>query len=132
MTQTQGDGRYIVLTGGATTQLDESLGAGPYTITIDEEADEASNQILTFGAQTVAASAWTSDSTNTGYSYRASVPLSGVTADYTPIVAFSAADATSGNLAPVSGSYAGGVYIYAKEIPTETVNILSVVCLKGA
>lgn len=89
---------------------------------------------LAFGPQTVASSAWASDSTYSaqGYSFRASVPLSGVTADHIPDVTFAMADAVSGNLAPLADTYAGGIYIYAKEQPTATVNIASVVCTKGA
>lgn len=89
---------------------------------------------LAFGPQTVASSAWASSSTYSaqGYGFRASVPLSGVTADHIPDVTFAMADAVSGNLAPLADTYAGGIYIYAKEQPSATVNIASVVCTKGA
>ena len=89
---------------------------------------------LAFGPQTVATSAWAANTTYSaqGYGYRASVPLSGVTADHIPDVTFAMADAVSGNLAPLADTYAGGIYIYAKEQPTATVNIASVVCTKGA
>lgn len=85
---------------------------------------------LAFGPQTVATSAWASDSTYPDYPYRASVPLSGVTANHAPIVNFSNADSLSGKLSPVADSYAGGVYIYATEALAETVNIGSVICVK--
>lgn len=89
---------------------------------------------LAFGPQTVATSAWAANTTYSaqGYGYRASVPLSGVTADHIPDVTFAMADAVSGNLAPLADTYAGGIYIYAKEQPSATVNIASVVCTKGA
>lgn len=89
---------------------------------------------LAFGPQTVATSAWAANTTYSaqGYGFRASVPLSGVTADHIPDVTFAMADAVSGNLAPLADTYAGGVYIYAKEQPSATVNIASVVCTKGA
>lgn len=89
---------------------------------------------LAFGPQTVASSAWAANTTYSaqGYGYRASVPLSGVTADHIPDVTFAMADAVSGNLAPLADTYAGGIYIYAKEQPSATVNIASVVCTKGA
>ena len=48
-----------------------------------------------------------------------------------PDVAFSCADAVSGNFAPVADSYVGGVYIYCKTKPTATVTIPSIVCIKG-
>ena len=55
-----------------------------------------------------------------------------MTADHIPDVTFAMADAVSGNLAPLADTYAGGIYIYAKEQPSATVNIASVVCTKGA
>lgn len=97
-------------------------------------AEWVDNPTRAFGPQTVASSAWASSSTYSaqGYGFRASVPLSGVTADHIPDVTFAMADAVSGNLAPLADTYAGGIYIYAKEQPTATVNIASVVCTKGA
>lgn len=130
LTQAQGDARYIVMNGGGTAQMDAGLGNGPFIISFDEETEGA--PILTFGAQSVATSAWTADTTYEGYGFRAAVPLSGVTADYVPSVTFGVADATDGNLAPVADTYAGGVYVYAKETPSAAVSILSVMCAKGA
>lgn len=94
-------------------------------------AEWVDNPVVAFGPQTVAASAWASDSTYSDYPYRAAVPLSGVTANHAPIVNFSNADSLSGKLSPVSESYNGGVYIYATEALAETVNIGSVICVKG-
>lgn len=87
---------------------------------------------LAFGPQTVASSAWAANATYSaqGYGFRASVPLSGVTADHIPDVTFAMADAVSGNLAPLADTYMGGIYIYAKEQPSAIVNIASVVCTK--
>lgn len=92
------------------------------------------SKTLAFGPKTVATSAWAANTTYSaqGYGFRASVPLSGVTADHIPDVTFAMADAVSGNLAPLADTYAGGIYIYAKEQPSATVNIASVVCTKGA
>lgn len=97
-------------------------------------AEWVDNPTRAFGPQTVATSAWAANATYSaqGYGFRASVPLSGVTADHIPDVTFAMADAVSGNLAPLADTYAGGIYIYAKEQPTATVNIASVVCTKGA
>lgn len=97
-------------------------------------AEWVDNPTRAFGPQTVATSAWAANATYSaqGYGFRASVPLVGVTADHIPDVTFAMADAVSGNLAPLAATYAGGLYIYAKEQPTATVNIASVVCTKGA
>lgn len=122
-------GKDLVLTGGnfvsATAPSDD-----------DDLTNKAyvDSKVLAFGPQTVATSAWAANTTYSaqGYGFRASVPLSGVTADHIPDVTFAMADAVSGNLAPLADTYAGGVYIYAKEQPSATVNIASVVCTKGA
>lgn len=135
MTQIQGDARYIQVSSGGTFTMDEAFGAGPYTFELDEEETSSqSDAILTFGPQTVATTSWASDTTYSeqGYVFRASVALSGVTVSHIPDVTFGMADAVSGNLAPLAETYAGGIYIYAKEQPTGTVTIASVVCVKGA
>ena len=93
-------------------------------------AEWVDNPTRAFGPQTVATSAWSSDSTYSDYPYRASVPLSGVTANHAVFVNFSNDDSLSGKLAPVADSYAGGVYIYATEALAETVNIGSIICVK--
>lgn len=121
------DSRYkdLVLTGGnfvsATAPSDD-----------DDLTNKAyvDSKALAFGPQTVASSAWASDSTYSDYPYRAAVPLSGVTANHAVFVNFSNDDSLSGKLGPVADSYAGGVYIYATEALAETVNIGSVICVK--
>lgn len=87
--------------------------------------------VLVFANKTVAVSAWAADTTVAGYGFRAAIACAGVTANHRPDVAFGAADAVGGNFAPVSESYAGGVYIYCKTQPTATVTVPSIVCVKG-
>lgn len=94
-------------------------------------AEWVDNPVVAFGPQTVAASAWASDSTYSDYPYRASIVLSGVTANHVPNVNFNSTDALSGKLSPVSESYDGGVYIYATEALTEAVSVGSVTCIKA-
>lgn len=65
---------------------------------------------------------WTSGSYN-GYSYRGSIPITGVTDKMIAEVTFSQAQAESGNYSSVCTTYNGGLYIYAKvnttiEIPS--------------
>lgn len=91
----------------------------------------AINLPLAFGPKTVATSAWASDSTYPDYPYRASIPLSGVTANHVPSVNFNSTDALSGKLSPISESYDGGVYIYATEALKEAVSVGSVTCIKA-
>lgn len=77
--------------------------------------------------QTIATSAWASDTTYADYPYRASVALPPITALSFVEIVFSPADATSGNFAPVCDTYAGGVYIYAKTVPDAAITIPTIV-----
>lgn len=76
----------------------------------------------------VATSAWVSNSTYSDYPYRAAIAITNVTANHFPEVVFSCSDAISGNYAPVVESYAGGVYIWAKEIPSAAITIPTIEC----
>lgn len=67
-----------------------------------------------FSNVSVAANRFASDSTYSGYSYKGTVPLSGVTSTMFADVVFSPANAISGNYAPICETYNGGVYIWAK------------------
>lgn len=58
-------------------------------------------------------STWTSGSYN-GYSYRGTIPISGVTADTIAEVTFSQAQAESGNYSSICTTYDGGLYVYSK------------------
>lgn len=78
---------------------------------------------LTFTNTTVEASSFAADETYGDFPYRAAVPLTGAAEAMTPEVVFGAADAMSGTFAPVAESYAGGVYIYAAELPSAAVTI---------
>ena len=80
--------------------------------------------------QQVAVSAWASDSTSADYPWRASVAITGVTADMRPEVRFSIADVESGIFASFAQSYAGGVYIYVAEKPSATVTIPVIDCMR--
>lgn len=62
------------------------------------------------------------------YPYRASVALSGVTANMIPDVVFSVAALAENDFAPVAECYNGGVYIYAADKPAETISLATVVC----
>lgn len=81
----------------------------------------------TFTNKTVAAASWLSNSTYTDFAYRAAVACTGVTASMFAEVVFSPADAMSSNYAPVCQTYSGGVYLYAKEIPSDTLTIPTIV-----
>ena len=78
---------------------------------------------LTFTNTTVEAASFTADETYGDFPYRAAVPLTGAAEAMTPEVVFGVTDAMSGTFAPVAESYAGGVYIYAAELPSAAVTI---------
>lgn len=78
---------------------------------------------LTFTNTTVEAASFTADETYGDFPYRAAVPLTGAAEAMTPEVVFGVTDAMSGAFAPVAESYAGGVYIYAAELPSAAVTI---------
>lgn len=84
---------------------------------------------ITTTNRTVRTDAWSSDSTyaDLGFNYRASVSVRDVTTSYIPDVNFAPADQYSGNLASFADTYNGGVYIYAKTQPTDTVTIASAI-----
>lgn len=77
----------------------------------------------------VPVSAWTANTTYDDYGFRAAIALSGVTASHFPEVVLGINEATSGAIAPICESYAGGVYIYASEKPDSTITIPSIVTI---
>lgn len=69
-------------------------------------------------------SAVAADETYEAYPYKLDIAVTGATAQKLPQVILSAADAGSGNFAPVALSYDGGVRLYLKEIPqAQTIQI---------
>lgn len=83
--------------------------------TLSNKADISSiPTFLTFSDTAVAQADWQSDSTYTDYGYKATITLSGATADMIPTVVFGGSEASSGNYLPVAESFAGGIYIWAK------------------
>ena len=88
-------------------------------------------EVKIFSGVSVAASAWVSDSTYAAYPYAASIACSGVTASHVPEVVFGAAEAASGNFAPVALSGSGTVKIYAATKPTAAITVQSITCIKA-
>lgn len=78
----------------------------------------------------VAASAWTADTTYEGYPFKASISVSGCTSNHAPDVSLSLEDVIDGNFAPSAETYAGGIYIYAKEKPTAEMTIPTILLTK--
>ncbi len=74
------------------------------------------------GTANVATSAWKSEGT-ANYPYRATVSVSGIDANCRPSIAFLETEAVSGNFSPVCDSLSGGIYIYAKTIPSGQITV---------
>lgn len=105
------------------------VGAVPTTRTINGNALSSDvNTRVMFSNTSVATSSFVSDSTYSGYSYKAVITLSGVAASMFPEVVFSPSDAESGNFAPVATAGSGSVTIYAKSVPSAAITIPSIVC----
>lgn len=117
----------IVFAGGDSTQSYSGVQTGDEQVFWD--TNQNAKKTITTKDKTVSTSAWSSNSTyaDLGFNYRASVSVSNVTTSYIPDVNFSPADQYSGNLASFADTYNGGVYIYAKTQPTDTVTIESAI-----
>ena len=113
---------------GATFTFSDSV-----TVTVDVTADGSLILPIFLIVETdvsVSTSAWASDKTYADYPFKATIPITGCTVNHIPDVMLSLEDATSGNIAPVADSYAGGIYIYAKEKPTAEMTIPTILLTK--
>jgi len=63
---------------------------------------------------TTLAPVWVSDTTYTGYAYKGTLTVDGMTANHVPAVCFTCTDSASGNYAPIAESDDGKVYIWSK------------------
>lgn len=92
--------------------------------------DKGNTDIITTTNTSVPVSAWANDTTYDEFPFRAAIAITGCTIDHKPDVTFSLADSLSGNFAPVSESFAGGVYIYAAETPEAVMTVPTIALLK--
>lgn len=86
---------------------------------------------LQFRNVPVSTGAFVSDTTYQDFPYRASIALSGAIESMIPEVVLSVDDALSGNYAPVSESYNGGVYLYAGSPPDTDITIPTILLWRG-
>ena len=86
---------------------------------------------LQFSNVSVSKGDFVSDTTYQDFPYRAGVSLSGVIESMVPEVVLSVDDALSGNYAPVSESYNGGVYLYAGSPPDADITIPTIIMWRG-
>lgn len=79
----------------------------------------------------VPVNSWIDDTQYSDYPYRASLSIQGITNTMIPVVIFDTPDAISGMFAPVSKSYDGGIYIYASQIPENSLTIPTILILEA-
>lgn len=96
-----------------------------------ESGSAAELKKLQFNNKTVNATAFEYNGDYEDYPFRASVALEGAIDTMIPEVIFNLADATSGNFAPIAESYNGGVYLYASDVPENTVVIPVIMLWRG-
>lgn len=84
--------------------------------------------IVVFSNITVPTGEFVPDTTFETHPYRAVIDAAGITSEYIADVIFSPKDAISGILASVSNTGANCVMIYASEVPSEDVSILTIEC----
>ncbi len=110
--------------------VDETATAAKTKATeLDTSKGNADVQMLT--NTQVAIADWASNTTYEKFPFRAAIAVSGCTASHRPDVTLGVDDATGGNFAPVAESYAGGIYIYAKEKPETAVTIPTIAIWKA-
>jgi len=85
-------------------------------------------KLYKFNDISVQTTQWKDDTTYIEYPYVAEIALTSVTDTMIPNVVFTTSDSISGNYAPVAESYNGGIKIWCKEIPTETLVIPTITC----
>lgn len=110
-------GKQDTLTAGANIVIDGN--------TISAVVD---SNILKFEDVSVTTDSFVEDETYDSYPFKADIALTGVTVEMFPTVIFSVADALSGKYLFVVETYNGGVTIWSKEIPENTLVIPTIVC----
>ena len=122
-------GNLVAFDGTTGKQKDSGKKPGDFAAARHSHSGYA--QALIFQNVSVAASAWSSDSTYAAYPYAATLTLTGVTASHVPEVTFGATEAASGIYAPVALSGSGTVKIYAASKPTAAITLQSILCIKA-
>jgi hypothetical protein len=98
---------------------------------IDELQENKQAINLVFTDTVVETTDYVADTTYTEYGYRATVPLTGVVATDIAEVDYAPTEALSGIHGVVADSYAGGIYIYATEVPSATITIPTILIRRG-
>lgn len=102
-----------------------------------ELSDAIANQVLIYlkpsGSEgiSIIQSRWQNSSGTGSYSKKAVISMTGVTADYYPVVQFRDEDSQIYEFAPFATTGEGTVTIYCKTLPTTEIFVPSIICYKG-
>lgn len=113
-----------------TAEEGKGLSTNDFSNTLKAKLSNINSAIIIKNNTPVAVSAWAADTTYEDYPFKASISVTGCTANHTPDVSFGLKDVTGGNLAPLAETYAGGIYIYAKEKPKAEMTIPTILLTK--
>lgn len=97
---------------------------------VDALETVVANQILTAQNISLAASRWNLSGV-TAYPYKAEINVTGVTSEYFPMVQFRDEDSLLYEFSPSVAPTTGKLVIYCKTLPTTTIVIPTIFCVKG-
>ena len=100
-------------------------------VTLGGKVEDRELKSLKFTNVSVPTTTWADDSDHTDYPKKATIALTGVTADMIPFVAFNYAQADSGDYSTFAETYNGGVYIYAATTPSDAITIPTIICWRA-
>ena len=116
-------------------RLVKSLGNGSSTTILREtnKTNEDAGCNLIFSSVSVPANTFAlqENPTYPDFPYRAEVNLDGAEESMVPYVVLPPAVVLDGNIAPVSESYSGGIYLYAAEVPEDGMLVPTIVLFRG-
>lgn len=110
-------GRIVTVDDTVTEGSDNPVSGGAVHTAVNNVQNMIENAIV----GTSLPVSWTSDTSVSGYAYKGTITLAGVTANHAPIVTFDPATANSGKYCPVAESGAGVVYVWSTTNSATTV-----------
>ena len=110
-------GRIVTVDDTVTAGSDNPVSSGAVHTAVSNVQNMIRNAIV----GTSLPVSWTSDTSVSGYTYKGTITLAGVTANHAPIVTFDPATANSGKYCPVAESGSGVVYIWSTTNTATTV-----------
>lgn len=114
----------------AIAKITQALKPSQLITKVNEIIDGFNNKVVNKSNLTIATTAWASSSEKSGYSFKASLAVSGITTSDQAYLKFSDADVATMNFC-VGAIATNAIAIYAKTKPTVTITIPLVRIMKG-